>query len=114
MSGTASNGLEVDGLATTAQRSGAKAVISTLWEVDDTSTGELMADFYRRWSNGKGRVTKVDALREAQLDLLQGKGLPAPAASARGVGIVGDVLAAPSGFKHPYYWAPFVLMGDWR
>ena len=77
MSGSASNGREVDGLGTTAQLKGAKAVISSLWEVDDASTGELMADFYKRWADGKGKVTKVEALRQAQLDLLlcAGKGV---------------------------------------
>jgi CHAT domain-containing protein/Tfp pilus assembly protein PilF len=114
MTSNASNGLEVDGMGTTAQRNGARAVISTLWEVDDTSTGELMADFYRRWANGKGKVSKVEALRMAQLDLLQGNGSPVSNSSGRGLGIVNDQHRGSAGFTHPYYWAPFVLMGDWR
>jgi CHAT domain-containing protein len=73
MGGDASNGREVDGLGTTAQLKGARAVISSLWEVNDSSTGELMADFYKRWVSGAGNVEKVEALRQAQLDLLLGK-----------------------------------------
>jgi CHAT domain-containing protein len=95
--GVASNGREVDGLGTTAQKKGAKAVISTLWDVADESTGELMADFYRRWAEGGGKVEKVEALRQAQLDLLLGTG-----------------RKGGSQFANPYYWAPFVLMGNWK
>jgi CHAT domain-containing protein len=112
MSGSASNGREVDGLGTTAQLKGAKAVISSLWEVDDASTGELMGDFYKRWAEGKGKVTKVEALREAQLDLLMGRVKPKADSAGRGMGRV--LSEAPAGYAHPYYWAPFVLMGNWR
>ena len=73
MSGNAGNGLEVDGLGMTAQLKGAKAVISSLWAVNDASTGKLMGDFYQRWAEGGGKVTKVEALRQAQLDLLLDK-----------------------------------------
>lgn len=100
--GSAGNGREVDGLATTAQLKGAKAVISSLWDVNDASTGELMADFYKRWAEGGGKVMKVDALREAQLDLLNGRVKPDSDPNA------------PASYAHPYYWAPFVLMGNWR
>jgi len=117
MSGTASNGREVDGLGTTALGKGAKAVISTLWEVDDASTGALMADFYKRWAGSDGKVMKVEALREAQLDLLHGKVTPQSEASGRGVSAVENESgkqAGSVGYAHPYYWAPFVLMGNWR
>jgi CHAT domain-containing protein/tetratricopeptide (TPR) repeat protein len=117
MSGNASNGREIDGLGTTAQMKGAKAVISSLWEVNDASTGSLMADFYKRWAEGEGKVTKAEALRQAQLDLLQGRITPQSAASGRGVSAVETEPAAqssPAGFAHPYYWAPFVLMGNWK
>jgi CHAT domain-containing protein len=117
MSGDASNGREVDGLGTTAQLKGAKAVISSLWEVDDASTGALMADFYKRWADGAGNVPKVEALRQAQLDLLQGRVTAQSDASGRGFKHAEDkpgTPAPPSGYAHPFYWAPFVLMGNWR
>lgn len=99
------NGREVDGLGITAQRKGAKAVISSLWEVNDDSTGQLMADFYKRWADGGGKLMKVEALRRAQLDLLMGRVKPEPDSSnAHG----------PTTFAPPYYWAPFTLMGNWR
>jgi CHAT domain-containing protein len=114
MSGSASNGREVDGLGTTAQLKGAKAVISTLWAVNDASTGLLMGDFYRRWVEGAGKVTKVEALRQAQLDLLLGNVTPQGSVAGRGFTPANQGQEAPKGYAHPYYWAPFVLMGNWR
>jgi CHAT domain-containing protein/Tfp pilus assembly protein PilF len=115
--GYAGNGLEVDGLGATAQRKGAKAVISSLWEVNDASTGVLMADFYRRWANGAGNLAKVDALRLAQLDLLKGKIMAQSGASDRGLVAIdnkSDEQGSLALYAHPYYWAPFVLMGNGR
>lgn len=117
MSSSAGNGREVDGLGTTAQLKGAKAVISSLWEVNDASTGILMADFYKRWTDGAGKVTKVEALRRAQLDLIHGSVTPQSSANGRGLNAENDEpgqSAGPAGYQHPYYWAPFVLMGNWR
>jgi CHAT domain-containing protein len=115
VSSNASNGREVDGLATTAQLKGAKAVLSTLWPVNDSSTGAFMADFYRRWVDGKGSVAKVEALREAQLDLLHGRSKAASGSSDRGLSSEDSKeRASPGDFSHPFYWAPFVLMGNWK
>jgi CHAT domain-containing protein len=114
MGGDAGNGREVDGLGTTAQLKGARAVISSLWEVNDSSTGELMADFYQRWASGAGAVEKVEALRQAQLDLLLGKTKPKSAAENRGFTTGAPPVELPHNYAHPYYWAPFVLMGNWR
>jgi CHAT domain-containing protein len=104
--GAASNGREVDGLATTPQLNGASSVIASLWELNDESPGELMAHFYKRWAEGGGKEMKVEALRQAQLDLSSGRINPGADSS-------GDP-SAPVSFAHPYYWAPFILMGNWR
>jgi CHAT domain-containing protein len=114
MSGSAGNGREVDGLGTTAQLKGAKAVISSLWSVNDSSTGQLMGDFYKRWAEGGGKVTKVEALRKAQLDLLLGQVKPNGGGTGRGFAAEKIDVDNRSGYAHPYYWAPFVLMGNWR
>jgi CHAT domain-containing protein len=98
----------------TAQLKGAKAVISTLWPVNDASTGLLMGDFYKRWAEGAGKVTKVEALRKAQLDLLLGPATATGGGSGRGSAVENAAPNLPSGYAHPYYWAPFVLMGNWR
>jgi len=103
------DGKEVDGLATTVHRNGAKAVIATLWKADDAATGELMVDFYRHWIGTAG-ITKVQALQQAQLDLLHGtSSVKATAANAPSA----QYPQTPS-YAHPYYWAPFILMGNWN
>lgn len=114
MSGNESDGKEVDGLGMTAEYKGAKAVISSLWSVNDSSTGQLMGDFYKRWAQGAGKVTKAEALRQAQLDLLLGKTRPKGDGSDRGFATGKPQGVAPEGYAHPFYWAPFVLMGNWR
>jgi CHAT domain-containing protein/tetratricopeptide (TPR) repeat protein len=116
VSGNAGNGREVDGLGMTAQIKGAKAVISSLWAVNDASTGQLMADFYKRWVDGAGNVTKVEALRQAQLDLLLGPLNAATGTRDRGSAPekADSETPALASYAHPYYWAPFVLMGNWR
>jgi CHAT domain-containing protein/Tfp pilus assembly protein PilF len=86
--GTGANGKEVEGFAVLAQRKGAKAVIATLWPVADASTNELMQSFYRIRESKEG-MSKVEALQQAQLALLHG-----------------------STYSHPYYWAPFILIGN--
>ncbi len=77
------------GLAGVAVRSGARSTLATLWSVDDQSTAQLMAEFYRLLIQGS--VTKAEALRQAQLSLLKSVN-----------------------YQHPYYWAPFVLVGNWQ
>lgn len=68
------NGKEIDGFAELAQRQGADAVMATLWQVSDCSTPRLMRDFYAtKLNNG---VTKTEALRSAQLSLLNGDAGP--------------------------------------
>jgi CHAT domain-containing protein len=67
------NGREVDGLAITAQLKGAKAVISSLWAVNDSSTGALMADFYKASSTaiahrqGRASIRPTRSRRLTQL-----------------------------------------------
>ncbi len=110
----AGNGREVDGLATTAQLKGAKSILSTLWPVNDSSTGRLMSDFYQRWVGSGDKVTKAEALRDAQLDLLLGKKAEASAGTSRGLAAEDANAPSPSSYAHPFYWAPFVLMGNWK
>jgi CHAT domain-containing protein/uncharacterized protein HemY len=124
---TGAEGNEVEGLAVLAQRQGAKAVVATLWPVVDVSTKELMQIFYRLRESQPG-LPKVEALRQAQLTLLRGTGPPGVAihTEARGGGVVADASGGPGGalprfrpdprapYAHPAFWAPFVLMGNWR
>ena len=114
------NGREIEGFGALVQRQGAKGVLATLWPVADQSTAILMQSLYRlRQQKG---LTKADALREAQLTLIAGKhslqnvSRKAPIVSSAGTGstdapVYTIDLAHP--YAHPYYWAPFILMGNW-
>ena len=108
-----SDGSEVEGFGVLAQRKGAKAVVASLWPVADVSTALLMREFYRIRKT-KPALTKLDALREAQLELLHGE-LTNGSPSSRQRGLVHDPTGptAPQDFRHPYFWAPFFLMGNW-
>ncbi|MEM7353547.1 MAG: CHAT domain-containing protein, partial [Acidobacteriota bacterium] len=69
---------------------GAPRVIASLWKVDDRATAELMSFFYRELLQAKRRP--AEALRQAQLAMWRD--------SER--------------WQDPYYWAAFVLYGEWR
>ncbi|MGD1857778.1 MAG: CHAT domain-containing protein [Leptolyngbyaceae cyanobacterium] len=77
------------GLAGIALRSGARSTLATLWQVNDESTATLMVEFYQQLADNPG-ITKAAALRAAQLSLLK-----------------------QSPYQQPFYWAPFVLVGNW-
>jgi CHAT domain-containing protein len=77
------------GLAGAAVQAGASSVIGSLWQVNDAGTAELMQNFYSRFAGGRSRS---EALREAQLALIEGGGDNA----------------------HPNVWAAFALLGAWR
>ncbi len=76
------------GLAGIAVRSGARSTVASLWRVDDESTSVLMAEFYEQLAKNPN-ISKAEALSEAQR-LVFRKHQP-----------------------HPFYWAPYVLVGNW-
>ncbi len=77
------------GLAGMAVRSGARSTIATLWAVQDQATALFMVEFYRTLSSEPG-ISKAEALRRTQVTLVQNRR-----------------------YQHPFYWAPFVLVGNW-
>ena len=87
--GRDAQGREIEGFGVIAQQQGAKAVLATLWPVADQSTAMLMADMYKQRQDKS--LTKIEALRQAQISL----------------------LSQPK-YAHPFYWAPFILMGNWK
>jgi CHAT domain-containing protein len=96
--GVNKEGIEVAGMGHYFLLGGAKSVMPSLWLVNDPATSLLMREFYRRLSLGS---TKAEALRQVQIDFIAGKLIPKE-----------DPDVVPSNFKHPYYWAPFILIGN--
>ena len=107
------DGVEISNVSFSFMERGVKAVIASLWSVNDASTSLLMQQFYKNLATGK--MTKADALRQAQLSLLQGK-LTAKDAPQRATLIVKGAPPSQrsqgSDFSQPFYWAPFILIGN--
>jgi CHAT domain-containing protein len=113
-------GREVEGLGVLVQKQGAKSVAATLWAVADKSTGIFMARFYTLLQ--QEGMTKAEALRQTQVEFIEGKldensaplviatrGLIASSADDEDENPAEDF----PGYSHPYFWAPFILMGNW-
>ena len=88
--GKEKRGEGVMGLTRAFMYAGAPTVGVTLWSVADKSTADLMTDFYRRLLAADD-TSPSGALRQAQLTMITAKK-----------------------YSAPFYWAPFVLVGDWR
>lgn len=105
-------GTEVESFGMLAQKKGASAVLASLWEVSDSSTSLLMQEFYSLREKHPG-MTKAEALREAQLALLQGRLKPGSQDPARGIQPKNAGHVEDRSYAQPYYWAPFFLIGNW-
>jgi len=121
-SGGDSTGKEVDSLATFIELRGAKAILATLWSVADESTSLTMSEFYRLKKENP-ELTKAEAIRQAQLAMIEGRLKPTAKEEKNRAELVGGVQGAngksfmfdrAKPFAHPYYWSPFVLIGNWR
>ena len=114
--GRDAQGVEVEGLGVVVQNKGAKGVLATLWPVADESTALLMQTLYRL--RIEKQLTKAEALRQSQLALLTGQatgsGSVKRGARRSDGGQAATFTADPKApFAHPYFWAPFILMGNW-
>lgn len=78
------------GLAGMAVKAGARTTLATLWAVQDNSTALAMNNFYQHITKPDLKINKANALRQSQLALINSRE-----------------------FSHPYYWAPFVMIGNW-
>ncbi|MGB0563796.1 MAG: CHAT domain-containing protein [Spirulinaceae cyanobacterium] len=117
LGGQAGDGTEIAGLSSYFLETGrAETVLASLWLVNDQSTSLLMQRFYALLATG---VSKTEALRQAQLSLLYQEEVAEFEArmgeSGVAVAIVprnGNATATAPGFSSPYYWAPFILIGN--
>ncbi|NER85460.1 MAG: CHAT domain-containing protein, partial [Leptolyngbya sp. SIO1D8] len=86
--GDVANGEGVYGLRRAFALAGAESLMMSLWKVEDEGTQDLMVRYYENLLEGVGRS---EALRQVQLEMIHS-----------------------DDYAHPYYWAAFVLTGDWR
>ncbi|MDW8260946.1 MAG: CHAT domain-containing protein [Phycisphaerales bacterium] len=77
------------GLAGVAIKAGARSALASLWSVNDAASSQLIAEFYRQLRT-RPEQSKSQALRAAQLTLLKQQNT-----------------------RHPRYWAPFLIIGNW-
>lgn len=84
-------GDDLVGLTRSFLYAGARSLIVSLWSVEAKSTYEYMKNFYKEIKEGRN---KAEALQKIQIEFINGK--------------YGEI------YSHPYFWAPFVLIGDWK
>ncbi len=105
--GQLARGEGVFGLQRAFHIAGAETVIASLWKVDDAATQQLMLAFYENLYLRK--MTKLAALRHAQLQLHQGT-----VGKADLRGLIRVPKTQPTGQTAPFLWAAWTLSGDWR
>jgi CHAT domain-containing protein len=106
--GQAAGGEGLLGLQRAFQVSGTHTVVASLWRVDDEATLKLMVRYYENLWRAREPLGKLAALREAQLWMLH-EGVK------RGLVRLTEKEASPGPKRTPpFYWAAFVLSGDWR
>ncbi len=77
------------GLAGIAVKSGARSAIATLWYISDEAAMQVITEFYRQLT-GDAEITKAQALQAAQVHVMKERR-----------------------FRHPAYWGPYLLIGNW-
>ncbi|MBD2353385.1 tetratricopeptide repeat protein [Tolypothrix sp. FACHB-123] len=100
------NGEEILGFGYLMQLAGAKTTVASLWVVDDGGTQALMNEFYAALQNTN--ITKSQAIRQAQLALITGDFQFLDRVKKQ----INSTPNISANFKHPYYWAPFILIGN--
>src|SRR6266852_1111565 len=96
--GKMSRGEGIVGLTSAFLFAGSRSVVASLWNVNDESTSLFMESFYTNLKNGR---SKADALREARLQTMRRE-------------IKSAVTGEQQSLASPFFWAPFVLIGEWN
>ncbi|MFS2004586.1 CHAT domain-containing protein [Duganella sp. CT11-25] len=95
-------GAEIESLSSLIHKAGARSVIATLWPVSDSATTIMMGSFYRNLARST-KMSKAGALRKAQIEFIR---------SGRLAKTSQKTFLKPD-LSHPYYWAPYTLLGNW-
>lgn len=111
------SGIEVIGFGYQIQQTQARAAIASLWNVSDYGTNYLMKEFYNQLE--KNSTNPVDALKKAQIVLIKGESEVSEIDERATIYLEGnpnnpirDPKKVVTQLKHPYYWAPFILIGN--
>ncbi|MCA6582711.1 MAG: CHAT domain-containing protein [Pseudanabaena sp. M34BS1SP1A06MG] len=114
LGGNLGNGIEILGFGYQLQRAKVRAAIASLWAVSDGGTQQLMSAFYTAIKTGK--VSHAEALRQAQVALITGNyealGEPRGEFVSIELRLRAKPSSAPTKLTHPYYWAPFIMIGN--
>ncbi len=105
------SGVEILGLGYQIEQAGAQATLASLWKVSAGGTQQLMTAFYGALQQG---MTKTEALRQAQLALINND-FSAVGGRRADLDMVSAAIhhpPTPTTLAHPYYWAPFILIGN--
>jgi len=104
-------GDDLVGLSRAFIHAGTPSVVASLWKVSDDSTVKLMKTFYQNLKS----MPKAEALRKAQLDLM--RSTVRFTVTRAGGGVIQPTQKHSEEAiecSHPFFWAPFILLGDWR
>ncbi|HVR73710.1 MAG TPA: tetratricopeptide repeat protein [Planctomycetota bacterium] len=110
--GAAAGGEGVLGLVRAAQIAGARSMVTSLWKVGDLETRAFMVRFYT--NHFERRMSRLDALRDAQLAALRGELAQGAGNAKRGPGAVRKLSKDAARRGAARTWAAWVLSGDWR
>jgi CHAT domain-containing protein len=120
--GEVTGGDDIVGLTRGLLAAGARAALVSLWPVDDLSTSLFMGEFYRRLRAGENAIDALQAAQNYLRNMDQASRQDAlaeslaPAAANRSVSLTrhfrpDEAVPENGDYHHPYYWAPFVLIG---
>lgn len=120
-----SDGRDIESFSEVSRKGGARAIMASLWPVNDVSTSLMMQRFYEL--RERRNLGKAEALASVQREFIagtlgQGDGSESVVVETARRGATtfdatDNAQPAPvrlDGFKHPFYWAPFIIMGNWQ
>ena len=110
------DGKDVQSLSEIARTHGARSVVASLWSISDESTAVFMQRFYG--IREKDGLTREEALARTQREFIEGKMTDEAGARNSRSESMNNFPNSSNGilvaFKHPFHWAPYVLLGNWR
>ena len=128
--GKTTGGDDVVGLTRGLLATGAQAAIVSLWPVDDIAASLFMGEFYRQLSTSGApsqalggaqrflasldattRQVELNKMRTSLAQLSTAETMPSEIGLARHLGNIEEAMRSESDYRHPYYWAPFILVG---